>query len=290
MTITRKNKAALILYILIISLVMVLCCSPAISLAQGNSVGNSNGSQVEAETSQEQDKVQDRDQDKVQDPATQDESDSKQDRDQTQDQDRLHTTLTDGGATVPQQDQVIYDDHQVIQVRAQNPIATSEQLEAVIIQTRNQLQEQEKNVGQSVRNIHHTQNKVQVAATALASSSDMLGPLGPAVSRIAIDYKTSVSMTVAAEERIHNRSLINSFLFGGDDDAVADLDLQYGQHQLRIQELKRLVDAWDGDPTTKDLLREQIQTMEKEQMRLRQIADEESASRGLFDYLLFWRD
>jgi hypothetical protein len=118
----------------------------------------------------------------------------------------------------------------------------------------------------------------------------MLGPLGSAVSRIATDYKASVSATIAAEVRIENRSRINSFLFGGDDGAVADLDLQYQQHQLQIQELKRLINAWEGDSTTKNILQEQIQVLEREQMRLRQIADGENSSRGLFDYLLFWRD
>jgi len=235
----------------------------------------------------DRDQDQDRDRDQVKDPATHDGDEPDQDRLQTRDQDRdvLRTTSPVDDSL----NQIIYDDHQAIPVRVQDRVLSQEQLEAVIIQTRNQLQEQEKNLEAAVQNIHHNQNQVRVAATALASSSDMLGPLGPAVNRIATEYKASVQATVAAEEQIKNRSRINTFLFGGDDGAVAQLDQQYAEHQLRIQELQRLLNVWDGDPAVKDILQEQVQVLEREQARLRKVADIESATRGLFDYLLFWR-
>lgn len=163
-------------------------------------------------------------------------------------------------------------------------------LEQAIEDIQSKFQAQALEIDESVRNIHNNQNKARVAAAVLATNSDLLGVLGPAVNRIANEYQESIAATIKIEERIQNRSWLSSFFFGGDDDAVADLEQYLMLQQKHTEELGRLIDVWGGNWTVKTILQEQITIMEQEQTRLQKVASEESVSKGLFNYILFWRN
>ena len=229
---------------------------------------------------QTQDKDRVRDQDRIQDPAfifgdgtTSPDQDRLQDRDRLRDQDCVPGTDCD---------QTQDRDRDRLQVH------TPDELRSAIQEQQRLMTTSEDGVGEQVQQIHRNQNQVRVAAMALSSSSDLLGPIGPAVSRIAQDFDNSVQATIQAEEQIQNRSRLARFFFGSDDEEIANLSGHLEQNQNRVQELNRLITAWDGDPQVQAILQEQIQNMEQEQFRLRQIVDEESASRGLFGFLFGW--
>jgi len=298
---TQKKVQSQIQLAALVALVLFMASlNPTVMSAQGISGGNANGSQVGAVKSQDQDQ----DQSRKQDPVSSTSTDRDQVREQKQDQDMIHVPVNDGAVSQQNQDQdrnrtqdqsgVIYDDHEQIQLRdqdrVQNQVSNSQELREVITQTRNQIQTEAQALGSSQRNIYQNQNQVRVAAAALASSSNLLGSLGPAINRIANSYQESIPATMQAEERIQTRSRINSFLYGGDQDAAAELDQRIRDRKEQTESLVRLLDVWEGDPEVKKVLQEQVQTLEQEQVRLQKLVDDEQSSRGLFSYLFFWRN
>lgn len=253
--------------------VLTLMCYPAATMAQGNT-GNANGSQVGSEKTQ--DRGQDRE--RTQDPATHDGTEPDRDQDRTQDQDRIQDQTCVGGVDCePDRD------------RLNSPANTSDQLRRIVREQERNILETEVGTGDQMQSQDQSQKQVRVATRVMASSSDLLGPIGPAVARIAQDFEETVQQTTQTEEQIHNRSRLNRFLFGGDDSEVTKLRSQLEQNQNRIQELNQLVQSWEGDPQVSLVLSEQIQHMEREQQRLQAVADQEETAKGLFNYLLFWR-
>jgi len=226
-----------------------------------------------------QDRDQTRDQDRTQDPTAVngDGPDRIQLRTQTQDQDCIAGTDCDS-----------IQDRDRDQDRDRFQIQTPDQLRNLIQEEQRQMQQGESEMADGVQQIYRNQNQVRVAARALASSSEILGPIGPAVSRIAQDFDNSVQATIKVEEQIQNRSRLAKFFFGSDDDQVGNLSNHLEENKNRIQELNLLMDTWDGDAEVQTILREQIQNMEQEQVRLQQLVDEEAGTRGLFGFLFGW--
>jgi hypothetical protein len=210
--------------------------------------------------------------------------------------DRLPVILVDGGVASQQLnrnqindgDTVIYDDHQAIQVRAQDQTQLQD-LQSAIETKRIQLQAQLQAVDDFNQTIYQNQNQARLAASTLEASADMLGTLGPVVRRLADEYKETVVTTIQTEAQMQNRSMTQNFLFGADEDTVATLRENVALQKEKTENISRLITVWDGDPEVQALLQENIQVMEQEQLRLQKLADKEATKRGLFDYIFFWR-
>ncbi len=256
-----------------LSLLSALILTPVVMFAQGNG-GPSSGSQ---DQQRDRDSItvsqQDRDQDRDQDCATGTDCDPIQDRDQTRDQDCVAGEDCD-----PIQDQ----DRDRLQIH------TPDQLRDVIQEQQRLMEDRDDDDGEEMQQIQRNQNQVRIAAMALSSSSDLFGPNGPAIARIAQDFDDSVDATIRSEEQIRNRSAFTRFFFGSDDEEVANLSKQLVQNQNRVQELNRFMDEWDGDSQVQAILKEQIKNIEQEQSRLQQFVDEESNHQGLFGFLFGW--
>ncbi|MGC9310427.1 MAG: hypothetical protein ACP5E4_01745 [Candidatus Aenigmatarchaeota archaeon] len=138
-------------------------------------------------------------------------------------------------------------------------------------------------LGEKEQKVLQNQNQVRIAVHAFLAMEDLEGGIGKNVSAIAREFNNSVEKTIQAEEKIQKRNQISRLLFGGDKNAANTLQNELNQNRVRIQELNRLIFRCDGE--TKALLQEQLQNMEQEQERLRQVAEDEKKSKGLLGWL-----
>ena len=279
--------------LLAVGLLVAVLIAPMITMAQ-NQARDQDRERVD-QPQQDQTRDQTRDQDCV--PGT--ECEPIQDRDRIRDQDRTQDATSSDSAgpdrtqlrtQTQDQDCVAGTDCDPIQDRDRDrlQIQPPDQLRNLIQEQQRQMPQEENDMADGVQQIYRNQNQVRVAVRALASSSEILGPIGPAVSRIADDFDNSVQATIRVEEQMQNRSRLARLFFGSDDEQVSTLGNHLAENQNRIRELNMLVDTWDGDAEVQTILREQIQNMEQEQVRLQQLVDEEVKSRGLFGFLFGW--
>ena len=136
------------------------------------------------------------------------------------------------------------------------------------------------------QNILKNQNSVRLAVHTFLAAGNMTGGIGPQIAQIAQRFNNSVQATIQAEENIQARSGLSRFFFGGDQGNADAILSEVGQNQLRITEMQQLLlNCAECDNETRDLLREQLQNIELEQTRLRSLAENESADRGIFGFL-----
>lgn len=135
------------------------------------------------------------------------------------------------------------------------------------------------------REILANQNRVRLAVHALLLMKDELDGIGQNVSAIAQEFNNSVQATIRAEERIRERNAVVRFFAGGDEVAAGEIDREVIQNQERIRQMEQLVDQCRCDPDARAALREQLQVMQQEQERLRNLARQEREDKGLIGWL-----
>jgi hypothetical protein len=133
--------------------------------------------------------------------------------------------------------------------------------------------------------VYQNQNRVRLAVHSLLAMEELVGGIGPQVSQIAEGFNMSVQATIRAEEQIQSRSRFVRFFAGGDEEATQDIEHHVVQNQERIRQLQQLSGECDCDEEVRALLQEQVQTMEQEQARLQQLAQDERTDKGLFGWL-----
>jgi len=174
-------------------------------------------------------------------------------------------------------------------IRQQERASTTERLREMIA-------EKSQEIGQAVqgindakqRGIYENQHRTNEAVHALLAAEDLVGGIGPEVSRIAGEFNDSMKKTIAAETKIQDRNGIVKFFFGGDKEATEDILQETTGNQMKLQELKNLHQECDCDPEVKDIIMEQVQNLEQEQNRLGQLAQAEKSSKGIFGWLFGW--
>jgi hypothetical protein len=137
----------------------------------------------------------------------------------------------------------------------------------------------------AAKTTNQNQNEVRSAVHALLAMEELTGGIGPQVSAVAKEYDSSFQATLDAEEKIQSKGGFSRLLFGGDTEAAEELETEVTQNQDQIEQLQQLYEQCDCDEETKQLLQEQIQTMEQEQTRLRTLAQEEKSHKGWFGWL-----
>lgn len=136
-----------------------------------------------------------------------------------------------------------------------------------------------------LREIHQNQNRVRIAVHALLSMEDLVGGIGKNVSQIAREFNNSVRSTIRAEEKMQNRSGFRRFFAGGDDATADELMNELNMSQQRIEQLQRLQQRCNCSERIQAMLQEQILNMRQEQDRLRELAQNEKKSKGIFGWL-----
>ncbi|MGC9435556.1 MAG: hypothetical protein ACP5C4_05665 [Methanomicrobiales archaeon] len=132
---------------------------------------------------------------------------------------------------------------------------------------------------------HH--NAVRVAVHAFLALGEMDGGIGRNISLIARQFNNSVQASIRAEERIQERNQFMTLLFGGDRGAAGTLLQETRENQQRIRQMDELIATCTCTNETRAILREELQTIEQEQARLRGLALQEQNQTGLFGWL--WR-
>ena len=147
-----------------------------------------------------------------------------------------------------------------------------------------EMTEELENLSDDAANVYKNQNQVREAVHTLLAAEDIIGGVGPQVSEIAKEFNNSIVATVQAEERIQNRSSFMRFFFGGDEEAAAKLKQQIDQNRQRLEQLNQLKEDCSCSDEVKQIIQEQVQTMEQEQDRLNQIAQDEQSMSGIFGW------
>ena len=140
-------------------------------------------------------------------------------------------------------------------------------------------------MGEAARKARQNQNRVRATVEALHQLGNVSGGIGEQVSEVAKEFNNSLKKTVEAEEQIHKKSGFARFFTGGAEKAAKDIQNQTETNQQRIQELKQLHGQCDCAEPVKEMLRKQIQELEQEQQRLRNIAQEERQKKGLLGWM-----
>ncbi len=155
-----------------------------------------------------------------------------------------------------------------------------------MIRERKQVMEQElENMSEDDRKVYRNQNRVREAVHAMLAVDNLTGGIGRNISEIARKFNNSVQKTIHAEKKIEKRGGLTRFFFGGDDEAADDIEEEVEQNQERLLELNQLKDSCDCSEGVKEALQEQMQNLQQEQNRLRQLAQEEKNSKGLLGWL-----
>jgi hypothetical protein len=167
------------------------------------------------------------------------------------------------------------------EVRARNVSELHEMME----QRKQEINQEIQALPEHQQLVYQNQNRVRLAVHSLLAMEELVGGIGPQVSQIAEGFNMSVQATIRAEEQIQSRSRFVRFFAGGDEEAAQDIEHHVVQNQERLRQLQQLSGECDCDEEVRALLQEQVQTMEQEQTRLQQLAQDEQSDKGLFGWL-----
>jgi len=173
---------------------------------------------------------------------------------------------------------------QIIEAKGKKAGNVSE-LEEIENEKEEELEEETKGLKEKQKNVHKNQNRVKVAVHSLLAMEDLVGGIGPEVSRIANEFNNSVEKTIRAEERIRNKNRLIRFLLGGDKESAELIAQEVNQNKGKIQQLKSLMEECDCDDEIKSTIKEQIMNIEAEQYRLEAFVEVEKGYSGIFGWI-----
>jgi hypothetical protein len=127
-------------------------------------------------------------------------------------------------------------------------------------------------------------NEVRATVHALLALENMTG-IGKNVSRIAREFDNSINKTEKSLAKIEKRSKMKRFFAGGDKNSADELEAEANSNQAKINEMKKLIENCNCDNGSKEIMKEQLAEMEKEQARLKETAGKEKKAKGLFGWL-----
>jgi len=164
---------------------------------------------------------------------------------------------------------------------------TKEQLKLMIQEKKEEFKKELNENGNKLKQkVFKNQNRVREAVHALLAMEGLSGGIGKNISVIAKEFNNSVEKTIKAEEKIQKRNVLARFFAGGDNEAAEELELELNQNKERIKELKQLREQCDcQDEEIKEMMQEQIQEMEQEHTRLKELAAKEKKSKGLLGWM-----
>jgi len=160
------------------------------------------------------------------------------------------------------------------------------ELREMIKQRREELKEEIKELRDKKKEkVYQNQNGMKIAVHSLLAMENLTGGIGEQVSAIARDFNNSVQSTLNSEERIERRNSLKRFFVGGDEKAAEEIVQEVNKNQERIEKLRDLKESCECDEEVKAILQEQIESMEQEQNRLKELSQKEKKTKGIFGWL-----
>ncbi|MFH0831624.1 MAG: hypothetical protein V1886_02040 [archaeon] len=159
------------------------------------------------------------------------------------------------------------------------------ELKIMIAERKQKMEMQRVGMDKKEQKVYANQNAVRTAVHALLAVRNLTGGIGKNVSAIAVEFNNSVQNTIKAEAKIEKRSKIARIFFGGDDSAAEEIEANVEQNKLRIENMNQLMDNCNCSAEVKAVMQEQVQNMELEQARLKQVAKAEVKSKGILGWL-----
>lgn len=135
-----------------------------------------------------------------------------------------------------------------------------------------------------IRELARNRNRVDVGVMALIASQNMIGQEGGTVANLAQEIHGAHRNMTQAEEHIQSRGFLSRFFLGGDTDSATAIQNQLQQNEQHMEQIRQYLDDCDCDEQVRTMLQEQVQVMEEEHARLRQVAEDEVATWGLFSW------
>lgn len=129
------------------------------------------------------------------------------------------------------------------------------------------------------------ENLVRDTVQSLLSVANRTGGIGKEVSAIAREFNNGIDNVKKAEQKIQNRGWFKRLFVGGDAEAAAILANESMKNSEMVQQLKDLAGKCNCTDEIKQQFKEQIQVLEQEQTRLKEMADKEKKSKGLFGWM-----
>ena len=172
-----------------------------------------------------------------------------------------------------------------IRERIQEKVENLTQLKDSIAAKKQQLQDELEGLRAELKQLRENQNRVRTAVHALLSMENLTGGIGKNVSAIARDFNNSIQSRGLLEERIQNRNFIVRMLFGGDEVAAAGLAKELNISDEKLANLQLLHDQCNCTADVKAELKSQIDDVEAEQARLKELVRVEKADKGWFGWL-----
>ncbi len=235
----------------------------------------------------DQDRLQTQDRDRLQDGT----GDGVPDQDRDRDRDRLRDpSLHIGDEPIQDQDQLrdrlrdqLEDpdqDRDRDRIRANDSSGLQE-----VITTSGEVSNDVTNGLQTeIRELARNRNRVEVGVMALIASQNMIGQEGGAIANLAQEIHSVHRTMIQEEEQVQSRGFLSRFFFGGDSDRAATIQNQLQQNKQRMEQIRQYLSDCDCDEQVRTMLQEQIQAMEEEHARLREVAEDEVSTWGLFSW------
>jgi len=161
---------------------------------------------------------------------------------------------------------------------------TSNELKSMIQEKRGEMIEEVKLMKGNLQKAYENQNEVRTAVQALLAMEDLVGGIGQEVSKVANQFNNSIGETIKAEETIRNKNRIIRFFAGGDHETAEKLQNLVDQNRIRLQKLKELKNEADCEEEVRELMQEQIQSMEQGQAKLQEMIQNERDARGIWGW------
>ena len=181
--------------------------------------------------------------------------------------------------------QIKTEQKEQVQTQQREQAKDVDELKQMIQQRKQEMEQELIGLENKQGKVYQNQNTVRLAVHALLAMENLSGGIGKQVSEIARGFNNSVQSTINAEEKIERRGGIARFFTGGDSDAAEEIEQEVVKNQEKIKELKQLKEQCECDDEVKAVMQEQIQNMGLEQARLKELAEGERKSKGLFGWL-----
>ncbi|MDD1675348.1 MAG: hypothetical protein LUQ17_01520 [Methanomicrobiales archaeon] len=194
------------------------------------------------------------------------------------------TSIDDSQGDFPDQSRYLNRSREMDQVDSDS--LDENELHDLIQEREQELEREHMDLSSDDRYLQGQYSNMSAFVYVLHNESERFRGIGPQVSQYATQFNSSLQAQILAQERIQRRDSITRFFVGGDEVAAADLEREITQNQLRIQEMRLLVQQCSTcTPQVVAALENQLQEMEREEMQLLQLAQREKQNKGLFGWL-----
>lgn len=132
--------------------------------------------------------------------------------------------------------------------------------------------------------VQNRRSEIADAVQKMVNAESRMGGIGPQVSQLAREYNASSKNVEMAREKIQQRNRIMKFFMGNDMAEVAKMEQEYAQNQVRIENMKTLVQRVTN-AAERTALQNEIAALEQEQTQLRLEINAAKEEKGLFGFI-----